>query len=45
MKATRRLHDQGQSLWLDDSTRDPLRSGALNHYIDEVSVTYQEKQL
>ena len=36
MKPTRRLHDLGQSLWLGDSTRDLLSSGALNHYIDEL---------
>src|SRR5437870_5156955 len=39
MNATRRLHDMGQSLWLDNITRDLLDSGALQRYIDELSVT------
>jgi transaldolase len=39
MKATRRLHDLGQSLWLDNITRDLLTSGTLQRYIDELSVT------
>ena len=39
MKATETLHDQGQSLWLDNITRDLLRSGTLARYIDELSVT------
>ena len=39
MKATRRLHDLGQSLWLDNITRDLLDSGTLRRYIDELSVT------
>jgi transaldolase len=39
MKATQRLHDLGQSLWLDNITRDLLSSGTLNRYIDEESVT------
>ena len=39
MKATRRLHDLGQSLWLDNINRDLLASGALQRYIDELSVT------
>lgn len=39
MKATQQLHDLGQSLWLDNITRDLLDSGALKHYIDELSVT------
>jgi transaldolase len=39
MKATQSLHDLGQSLWLDNITRDLLNSGTLQHYIDEVSVT------
>ena len=33
------LHDLGQSLWLDNITRDLLRSGTLKRYIDELSVT------
>ena len=39
MKATELLHDLGQSLWLDNITRDLLNSGALEHYINELSVT------
>ena len=39
MKATQRLHDLGQSLWLDNITRDLLTSGTLKRYIDELSVT------
>ena len=39
MKATRQLHDLGQSLWLDNITRDLLTSGTLQRYIDELSVT------
>src|SRR5579862_81455 len=39
MKATEQLHDLGQSLWLDNITRDLLDSGTLKHYIDELSVT------
>jgi transaldolase len=39
MKATQLLHDLGQSLWLDNITRDLLDSGTLKHYIDELSVT------
>jgi transaldolase len=39
MDATRLLHDLGQSLWLDNITRDLLTSGTLRRYIDEMSVT------
>ena len=39
MKATQRLHDLGQSLWLDNITRGLLTEGTLRRYIDEVSVT------
>ena len=39
MKATQLLHDQGQSIWLDNITRDLLDSGTLQHYIDDLSVT------
>jgi len=39
MKATQMLHDLGQSLWLDNITRDLLTSGTLKRYIDELSVT------
>src|SRR5229473_4794583 len=39
MKATQQLHDLGQSLWLDNITRDLLNSGTLKRYIEELSVT------
>src|SRR5712692_6440719 len=39
MKATETLHDEGQSLWLDNITRDLLKTGTLARYIDELSVT------
>jgi transaldolase len=39
MKATARLHEVGQSLWLDDITRDLLDGGTLKRYIEELSVT------
>jgi transaldolase len=39
MKATTLLHDLGQSLWLDNITRDLLNRGTLKRYIDELSVT------
>jgi transaldolase len=39
MKATELLHNLGQSLWLDNITRDLLTGGALKHYIDELAVT------
>jgi transaldolase len=39
MKATQMLHNLGQSLWLDNITRDLLNSGTLQRYIDELSVT------
>ncbi|PYS17545.1 MAG: transaldolase [Acidobacteria bacterium] len=39
MKATQLLHNLGQSLWLDNITRDLLRSGTLKEYIDNLSVT------
>lgn len=39
MKSTQLLHDMGQSLWLDNITRDLLNSGTLQHYIDELSVS------
>ncbi len=38
-KATGQLHRLGQSLWLDNITRDLLTSGTLERYIDELSVT------
>jgi transaldolase len=39
MKATQLLHDLGQSIWLDNITRDLLDSGTLARYIDVLSVT------
>jgi transaldolase len=39
MKATQTLHDLGQSLWLDNITRNMLSSGTLDRYIRELSVT------
>ncbi len=40
MKARQRLHDLGQSLWLDNVTRGLLTKGTLRHYITELSVTW-----
>jgi transaldolase len=39
MKATSKLHDIGQSLWLDNITRGLLTSGTLRRYRDEFAVT------
>jgi transaldolase len=39
MKATERLHEEGQSLWLDNITRKMLDSGQLARYVDRYSVT------
>jgi transaldolase len=39
MKATQKLHELGQSIWLDNITRDLLTSGTLKRYIGELSVT------
>src|SRR5262245_9301066 len=39
MKTTRKLHELGQSIWLDNITRDLLNEGTLRRYIDELSVT------
>src|SRR4029450_1953203 len=39
MKTTRKLHELGQSIWLDNITRDLLNDGTLRRYIDELSVT------
>jgi transaldolase len=39
MNATRALHGLGQSLWLDNITRDLLDSGTLERYIRELAVT------
>jgi transaldolase len=39
MKPTQALHDLGQSLWIDNITRDMLDDGTLRRYVDELSVT------
>jgi transaldolase len=39
MKPTQQLHELGQSLWIDDITRDMLDEGTIQRYIDEFSVT------
>jgi transaldolase len=39
MKATQLLHNLGQSIWLDNITRDLLNSGTLARYVTELSVT------
>jgi transaldolase len=39
MKATAKLRDLGQSLWLDNITRNLLEGGLLRRYIDKLSVT------
>ena len=39
MEGTRLLHDLGQSIWLDNITRDLLTSGTLDSYIKNMWVT------
>jgi transaldolase len=39
MKTTQRLHDAGQSIWLDNITRGLLTTGTLARYVKELSVT------
>jgi transaldolase len=39
MKATQLLHNLGQSIWLDNITRDLLDTGTLQRYIGDLSVT------
>ena len=39
MNGTQQLRDAGQSLWLDNITRDLLDRGTLRQYINELSVT------
>ena len=36
---TQRLHDLGQSLWLDNITREILTNGTLARYASDLSVT------
>ena len=38
MKATQKLHELGQSVWLDNITRDLLTSGTLRRYIADLSL-------
>lgn len=39
MRATQKLHEPGQSLWIDNISRDLLNTGLLENYIEERSVT------
>lgn len=39
MKATQKLHETGQSIWLDNITRGLLANGTIQRYIQELSVT------
>ena len=39
MNPTRKLHDLGQSIWLDNITRTMLDEGTIKRYIDELNVT------
>src|SRR5215831_9679088 len=39
MNATQKLHNLGQSLWLDNITRDLLDTGTLQRYIEDLSIT------
>jgi hypothetical protein len=39
MKATQKLHELGQSIWLDNITRDLLTGGTLKRYIGDLSLT------
>jgi transaldolase len=39
MNRTKQLHDLGQSLWLDNITREILDNGTLRGYIEDLSVT------
>ena len=39
MKATQKLHELGQSIWLDNITRDLLTSGTLRRYLSDLSLT------
>jgi transaldolase len=39
MQATKRVSSLGQSIWLDNITRDLLATGTLEHYIRDLSVT------
>ena len=39
MKPTQKLHDLGQSLWLDNITRDLLDNGTLRRYVEDFAIT------
>jgi transaldolase len=39
MKATQLLHNLGQSIWLDNITRELLNTGTLKGYVSDLSVT------
>jgi transaldolase len=39
VKPTQKLHELGQSLWVDNITRDMLDEGTIDRFIDEFSVT------
>ncbi len=39
MNKTQQLHSLGQSLWLDNITRELLDNGALTRYVEEYSIT------
>ncbi|MDP9091122.1 MAG: transaldolase [Pseudomonadota bacterium] len=39
MNMTKKLHDTGQSLWLDNITRDMLDDGTLRRYMEQLSIT------
>ncbi|HTS15628.1 MAG TPA: transaldolase family protein [Candidatus Sulfotelmatobacter sp.] len=39
MRATEQLHDQGQSIWLDNITRRMLDSGQVARYLEDYAVT------
>jgi transaldolase len=45
MKATQKLRELGQSLWLDSISREMLNSGTLKRYIEQLSVTGQTSNL
>ena len=39
MRATQKLHKLGQSLWLDNITRNMVTTGTLRGYVNELSIT------
>ena len=44
MKATEALHKLGQTIWLDNRTRELLNTDRLKRYIDDLSVTGQPQR-